>query len=176
MVKNKKLMGTFDLSSVRYVFSGAAPLGQETARELAKQYPTWTIRQGYGLTETCTAVTSSHPDDIWFGSSGCVLAGVEVKVIDAEGNEVTGYDQPGELLVKSPSVVMGYLNNDKANIETFVNLPKGRFMRTGDEVIIRKSQKGNEHVWISDRLKELIKVNMSCFTLFFYMLHFNNLM
>jgi acyl-CoA synthetase (AMP-forming)/AMP-acid ligase II len=176
MVKNKKLMGTFDLSSVRYVFSGAAPLGQETARELAKQYPTWTIRQGYGLTETCTAVTSSHPDDIWFGSSGCVLAGVEVKVIDAEGNEVTGYDQPGELLVKSPSVVMGYLNNDKANIETFVNLPEGRFMRTGDEVIIRKSQKGNEHVWISDRLKELIKVNVSCFILFFYVLHFNNLM
>jgi ribosome assembly protein SQT1 len=176
MVKNKKLMDTFDLSSVRYIFSGAAPLGQETARELAKQYPTWTIRQGYGLTETCTAVTSSHPDDIWFGSSGCVLAGVEVKVIDAEGNEVTGYDQPGELLVKSPSVVMGYLNNDKANIETFVNLPEGRFMRTGDEVIIRKSQKGNEHVWISDRLKELIKVNVSCFILFFYVLHFNNLM
>ena len=99
-----------------------------------------------------------------------------MKVINAEGNEVTGYDQPGELLVKSPSVVMGYLNNYKANIETFVNLPEGRFMRTGDEVIIRKSQKGNEHVWISDRLKELIKVNVSCFTLFFYMLHFNNLM
>jgi ribosome assembly protein SQT1 len=87
MVKNKKLMDTFDLSSVRYIFSGAAPLGQETARELAKQYPTWTIRQGYGLTETCTAVTSSRPDDIWFGSSGCILAGVGVKVINAEGNE-----------------------------------------------------------------------------------------
>jgi acyl-CoA synthetase (AMP-forming)/AMP-acid ligase II len=176
MVKNKKLMDTFDLSTVRYVFSGAAPLGQETALELAKQYPTWAIRQGYGLTETCTAVTSSHPDDIWFGSSGCVLAGVEVKVIDAEGNEVTGYDQSGELLVKSPSVVMGYLNNDKANAEAFVNLPEGRFMRTGDEVIIRKSPKGNEHVWISDRLKELIKVNVSCLTLHFHTMHLNNLM
>ncbi|KAH8760240.1 phenylacetyl-CoA ligase [Hyaloscypha sp. PMI_1271] len=144
MVKNKKLMDTFNLSSVRYIFSGAAPVGQETARELAKQYPTWTIRQGYGLTETC---------------SGCILAGVGVKVINAEGNEVTGYDQPGELFVKSPSVVMGYLNNDKANGKTLLNLPEGGFMRTGNDVIIRKSPKGNEHVWISDRLKELIKVN-----------------
>ena len=161
MVKNKKLLDTFDLSSVHSVFSGAAPLGQETARELAQQYPTWAIRQGYGLTETCTAVTSSHSDDIWFGSSGCLLAGVEAKVIDSKGNEVTGYDQPGELLLKSPSVVIGYLNNYKANAETFVDLSDGRFMRTGDEVIIRKSPKGNEHVWILDRLKELIKVNVS---------------
>jgi ribosome assembly protein SQT1 len=174
MVKNKKLMDTFDLSSVRYIFSGAAPLGQETARELAKQYPTWTIRQGYGLTETCTAVTSSHPDDIWFGGSGCILAGVGVKVINAEGNEVTGYDQPGELFVKSPSVVIGYFNNDKANSETLLNLPEGGFMRTGDEVIIRKSPKGNEHVWISDRLKELIKVNVSCLAPHFHTMHLNN--
>ncbi|KAH9204804.1 4-coumarate-CoA ligase, variant [Leptodontidium sp. 2 PMI_412] len=159
MVKNKELLKQYDLSSVHSIFSGAAPLGKETIRELSGQFPSWTVRQGYGLTESCTAVTSSHPEDIWFGSSGCLLAGFEVKIINSEGKEVITYDQPGELLVKSPSVVIGYLKNDKANAETFVELPDGRYLRTGDEAIMRISPKGNEHIWITDRLKELIKVN-----------------
>jgi acyl-CoA synthetase (AMP-forming)/AMP-acid ligase II len=160
MVKNKTVLKAFDLSSVHTVFSGAAPLGKETADDLSDQFPTWIIRQGYGQTETCTAVASTPPEDMWAGSSGCLLPGVEAKVIDSGGNEVTEYDKPGELLVKAPSVVIGYLKNNKANDETFLNLPEGRFIRTGDEVIIKKSPKGNEHIWITDRLKELIKVNV----------------
>ncbi|KAJ9612070.1 hypothetical protein H2200_003665 [Cladophialophora chaetospira] len=159
MVKNREATKKFDLSSVTSIFTGAAPLGKETAEELASQYPEWNIRQGYGLTETCTVVCSTTPQDIWFGSSGCLIPGYEAKVMSAEGNEITGYNQPGELLVKSPSVVLGYLKNDKATQETFVDMPEGRFMRTGDEVEIRVSPKtGNEHVWVVDRIKELIKV------------------
>jgi hypothetical protein len=112
------------------------------------------------LTETCTVVCSSSPFDIVFGSSGCLLPGYEAKVMSVEGNEITGYDQPGELLVKSPSVVLGYLKNEKATKETFVDMPEGRFMRTGDEVVFRKSGKGNEHIWVVDRIKELIKVKV----------------
>ena len=74
-----------------------------------------------------------------------------------EGHEVAGYDQPGELLVKSPSVVLGYLNNDKANRETF----QDGYMRTGDEALIRKAPSGHEHVFVVDRIKELIKVKVS---------------
>ena len=81
--------------------------------------------------------------------------------MSSEGNEITGYGQRGELLVKSPSVVLGYLKNEKATKETFVDMPEGRFMRTGDEVEVRKSPKGNEHIWIVDRIKELIKVKVS---------------
>ncbi|KAK5468099.1 hypothetical protein LTS15_001073 [Exophiala xenobiotica] len=158
MVKNKQVLKNFNLSSVKAIFTGAAPLGQETAEELASQYPTWVVRQGYGLTETCTVVCSTSPFDIWFGSSGCLIPGYEAKVMSIEGNEITGYNQRGELLVKSPSVVLGYLKNDKATMETFVDMPEGRFMRTGDEVEIRKSAKGNEHIWVVDRIKELIKV------------------
>lgn len=158
MVKNPQLLSKFDLSSVKQIFTGAAPLGKETAEELAKAYPDWLVRQGYGLTETCTVVSSSSPIDIWFGSSGCLIPGYEAKVMSAEGNEITGYNQPGELLVKSPSVVLGYLKNEKATKETFVDMPEGRFMRTGDEVEFRKSPNGNEHIWIVDRIKELIKV------------------
>ena len=78
-----------------------------------------------------------------------------------EGNEITGYDQPGELWTKSPSVVLGYLKNDKATKETFVDEPEGRFMRTGDEAVFRKAPtSGNEHIWIVDRIKELIKVKV----------------
>jgi long-subunit acyl-CoA synthetase (AMP-forming) len=114
------------------------------------------LMRNLGLTETCTVVCSTSPTDIWFGSSGSLIPGIECKIVTPEGNEVTGYDQPGELLVKSPSVVLGYLNNDKANKETF----QDGYMRTGDEAVIRKSPNGHEHVFIVDRIKELIKVKV----------------
>lgn len=160
MVKQKQLCSKYDLSSVKSIFTGAAPLGQETAIELSQQYPEWKVRQGYGMTETCTVVSSSNPEDIDFGSSGSLIPGYTARIMTIEGNEVTGYNQPGELLVKSPSVVLGYLKNDKATQETFVDLDDGRYIRTGDEAVIKKSPKGNEHVWIVDRIKELIKVKV----------------
>lgn len=154
MTKNKQLLSKYDLSSVQSLFTGAAPLGKETAEDIQAIFPSWKIRQGYGLTETCTVVSSTSSDDIWFGSSGSILPGIECKIVTAEGVEVTGYDQPGELLVKSPAVVLGYLKNDKANAETF----QDGYMRTGDEAVVRKGPNGNEHVFIVDRIKELIKV------------------
>ena len=99
-------------------------------------------------------VCSTSYDDIFLGSCGSLLPGVEAKIISVEGNEITNYDQPGELVVKSPSVVLGYLNNEEANKETF----EDGWLRTGDEAVIRKSPKGFEHVFIVDRIKELIKV------------------
>ncbi|KAF1922803.1 amp dependent CoA ligase [Didymella exigua CBS 183.55] len=154
MTKNKPLLDKYDLGSVSSLFTGAAPLGKETAEDLQAIFPSWKIRQGYGLTETCTVVTSTALDDVWFGSSGSILPDIECKIITPEGNEVTGYDQPGELLVKGPAVVLGYLNNDKANAETF----RDGYMHTGDEAVVRKGPNGHEHVFIVDRIKELIKV------------------
>lgn len=160
MIKNKTICDQFDLTSVRQVMTGAAPLGKETAQEFTSQHSNWITRQGYGLTETATAVTNSSPNDIWFGSSGCLIAGVEAKLLSPEGTEITAYNKPGELLVKAPSVVLGYLNDEKANTETFLDMPDGRFLKTGDEVEFRKSPAGNEHVWVVDRIKELIKVKV----------------
>ncbi|EON69954.1 hypothetical protein W97_09219 [Coniosporium apollinis CBS 100218] len=154
MTKNKNVMDQFDLSSVQGIFTGAAPLGQETADDLQKLYPDWSIRQGYGLTETSTVVCSTSGQDIWFGSSGSLLPGITVKLMSIEGVEITGYDQPGELVVNSPSVVMGYLNKPEADKETF----QDGWMRTGDEAVIRVAPSGHEHVFIVDRIKELIKV------------------
>lgn len=155
MTNSGKTLEQYDLSCVKAIFTGAAPLGEETAEDLHKMFPSWAIRQGYGLTETSTVVCSTIPEDIWFGSSGSLVAGYEARLVTVEGNEITGYDQPGELWVKSPSVTLGYLNNDKATRETFTD----GYMRTGDEAVVRKNPKsGHEHIFIVDRIKELIKV------------------
>ncbi|KAL9590718.1 MAG: hypothetical protein Q9203_000514, partial [Teloschistes exilis] len=154
MVKTNPTCEKYDLRSVQCIFTGAAPLGKETAESLQEQYPTWKIRQGYGLTETATVICSSPPNDIWFGSSGSLLPMVEARIMSADGTEITAYDQPGELVVRSPSVVLGYLNNDEANRETF----EDGWMRTGDVALFRKHLNGAEHCFIVDRMKELIKV------------------
>lgn len=154
MTKNRSTLKKYDLSSVRTIFTGAAPLGRETAEDLQGQYPNWKIRQGYGLTETCTVVCSSSEEDIWFGSCGSLIPGFEARLVTVEGNEITGYEQPGELWARSPSVTLGYLHNDKATQETYVD----GYMRTGDEAMIMKSPNGHEHIFITDRIKELIKV------------------
>ncbi|KAB8218721.1 hypothetical protein BDV33DRAFT_192525 [Aspergillus novoparasiticus] len=154
MLRNHEVCKKYDLSSVKSLFTGAAPLGMETAEDFQKIYPGVTVRQGYGLTETCTVVASTHPNDIFLGSSGNLIPGVEARIVSPEGQEITSYDTPGELVIRSPSVVLGYLNNEKANQETFEN----GWMRTGDEAVFRLSPKGTEHVFIVDRIKELIKV------------------
>ena len=109
-----------------------------------------------GLTETSTVVCATAAHDICYGSSGSLLPGIEARIVSIEGNDITGYDQPGELLVRSPTVVLGYLNSDAANRTTF----QDGWMRTGDEAVIRRSSKGYEHVFIVDRIKELIKVKV----------------
>lgn len=160
MINNPQVCGKFDLSSVVTIFTGAAPLGKETAEDIQKQYPKWIVRQGYGLTETSTVVCSTSEEDVVFGTSGSLLRGFKAKIITPEGKEITAYNEPGELVVQSHSVVLGYLNNDKANKETF--LPdedgNGRWMRTGDEAIVTLEKSGHEHITIVDRIKELIKV------------------
>lgn len=161
--KNVEVLKQYDLRCVNYVFTGAAPLGEETAHDLQGQHPEWKIRQGYGLTETSTVVCSTWVGDIWYGSSGCLIPGIEARIVTSEGVDVEGHNQKGELLVKGPAVVLGYLNNEKATAETFVeDGDGGRWMRTGDEAEFRVNPKsGNEHVFIVDRIKELIKVKVS---------------
>lgn len=176
MTKTKSTLDRYDLGSVHSIFTGAAPLGKESVEDLLNIFPSWCIRQGYGkcvpkprlqlknsntrvnpgLTETSTVVCSTSSHDVVFGSSGSLLPGYQAKLVTIEGAEITGYDQRGELLVKGPSVTLGYLNNAKATRETF----QDGWMRTGDEVMVRKSPAGNEHLWITDRIKELIKVKV----------------
>lgn len=110
------------------------------------------------VTESATVVCSTIPSDVYFGSSGSLLPGIEARIVTPEGEEVTKFNTPGELWVKGPAITLGYLNNQKATEETFVD----GYLRTGDEAVIKKHPKsGHEHIFIVDRLKELIKVNVS---------------
>lgn len=154
MTRQKDVVSKYDLSSVTNIFTGAAPLGSETASDLQNQFPKWCIRQGYGLTETCTVVCCTSGHDVHFGTSGSLVPGVEAKIITAEGVEVTALEERGELVVRSPSVTLGYLHNEKATKETYVD----GWLRTGDEAMVVKAPSGNEHITITDRIKELIKV------------------
>ena len=71
-------------------------------RHMVRFFPqtphTWALTKLYtGLTETCTVVCATKTTDVWLGSSGSLLPGLECKLVTIEGNEITGYDQPGEL-------------------------------------------------------------------------------
>ncbi|THX98529.1 phenylacetyl-CoA ligase-like protein, partial [Aureobasidium pullulans] len=158
MLNSQDLCREYDLSSLRFVYSGAAPLGEETIQQVSRSYPSWTIGQAYGMTETAVLVTSPSEHDVLHKASGSLLPGVLVKLLDAENHEITGYDISGEVLVQTPSAALGYLNNETATSETFVNDQHGRWVRTGDEALMTLAPSGNEQLVIVDRIKELIKV------------------
>lgn len=112
------------------------------------------------MTESSPGVVSGQRHDPFPGSAGHFLSAQKCKIIDVEGNEVTAYNTPGELYVQGANIALGYLNNAKATAETFVHHADGRWLRTGDEVEVRLSPKGFEHLFVVDRIKELIKVKV----------------
>ena len=115
----------------------------------------------YGMTESSTVITAQVSTDQVDGSSGVLLPNMRAKIMDpVSGKEITKYDTPGELWVTGPNVTLGYLKKEKETNETFARDEKGEcWLHTGDEVEVRKSEKGQEHFWIVDRIKELIKVH-----------------
>ncbi|KAK8877251.1 acetyl-CoA synthetase-like protein [Apiospora arundinis] len=166
LLRNQPLCRKYDLSSVRYVYTGAAPLGAETHEEVLQAFPGWQIGQGYGMTETATVVLSSGENDILVGAAGSLVTGCAAKIIDTDtgrpievtGQEKEGEEKRGELLLQSPSISLGYLNNERATAEAFVWDEDGRWIRTGDVAVVRRSKAGHQHFAIVDRIKELIKV------------------
>ena len=112
------------------------------------------------MTESSPVITAQLPNDQVDGSSGILVPNMLAKVIDPQsGKEITSYNTPGELWVSGPNVTLGYLNKEKDTIETYTFDESGRrWLHTGDEIEVRLSEKGQEHFWIVDRIKELIKV------------------
>lgn len=115
------------------------------------------------MTETTSAVSMTSALDIFPGSSGSLAPGVEARIISlSDGSDIDEYGKTGELLIRAPNVTnLGYLNNEKATAETFGS-GKDAWLRTGDEAMFVKNPNGdgNEHLFIIDRIKELIKVNV----------------
>lgn len=158
IVRAPAILKCYDISNVNTVVVGASSLTKDIARAVDNIIPGCKLVQGYGLTETTVAVTFGHPHDIMFGSCGCLFPGCDARLIDRDGNEIKEYGVAGELWIRSPSVMLGYLNND---IETANMLTQDGWLRTGDLVEFRRSDKGFDHLFVIDRIKELIKVRVS---------------
>jgi acyl-CoA synthetase (AMP-forming)/AMP-acid ligase II len=141
----------YDLSSLKTIFSGAAPLGADLAEACASRLGC-KVMQGYGLTET-SPVTHSIPSEGGPnkpGSIGPPLASTEARVVDYSTGEDLGTDEDGEVLIRGPQVMRGYLNNPEA---TAMTIDEDGWLHTGD--IGHHDEDG--YFFIVDRLKELIK-------------------
>jgi acyl-CoA synthetase (AMP-forming)/AMP-acid ligase II len=145
------VVDNYDLSSVRIIGSGAAPLGQELEIACAKRLGC-EIYQGYGLTEVAGAchVNKSPVPPEKQGSVGVVLPNTFSKIIDSETGKELGQNERGEVLVKGPHIMVGYLNNEEA---TKGCIDEDGWFHTGDVGYADE----DEYFYIVDRLKELIK-------------------
>lgn len=150
------LVDNYDISSVRTIFSGAAPLDGATGEAAGRRLHA-RIMQGYGMSEL-SPVSHAMPvdrNDVPVSSVGVMLPNEQCKIVDPEtGAEVAlpeqGESAPGELWVKGPNVMLGYLGNPEATAAT---LDADGFLHTGDVATY------NAGGWftIVDRVKELIK-------------------
>jgi len=140
----------YDLSRLTCLFSGAAPLGAELT-EAIRQRLHATIRQGYGMTEASPATHYAGPGTERDGKAGLLLPSTECRVVDPETGRDLGADQPGEVWVRGPQVMKGYLNNPEATART---LDSDGWLHTGDIGIVD----GDGYLSVVDRMKELIKV------------------
>lgn len=146
------IVAKYDLSSLRTIFSGAAPLDAETQHLLEKRFPNTACLQGYGMTETSPVTFIPLRNKAVNGSVGRVVANGSYKIVDSDGTLLpSGKDNVGELCYKGPNVMKGYINNVAATEDM---IKKDGFLYTGD--LAYRDNDGN--VFIVDRLKELIKV------------------
>lgn len=112
-----------------------------------------------GLTESCAVGTLSHPGDILPGSSGVVLPGVRIRLKTDDGREVKTLEDTGEIEIASPSVLHGYI--DHASDAYSPNTGNDEFWwPTGDVGFFRTGPSGEAHLFIVDRIRDMIKVKV----------------
>ncbi|MDH6114718.1 acyl-CoA synthetase (AMP-forming)/AMP-acid ligase II [Kitasatospora sp. MAP12-15] len=147
------LVDSFDLSSVRYVLSAAAPLDAALAAACAARLGLDTVRQGYGMTELSpvTHLVPLEDTDSPPGTVGKLIASTEMRVAALDGSDDDlGVGETGELLFRGPQVMKGYFGRQS---ETDAMIDPDGWLHTGD--VGRVDERGYLHV--VDRVKELIK-------------------
>ena len=144
----------YDISSIRNIICGAAPLSREMQNEVSSRFGV-AIVQGWGMTETtCAGIGIAGMENDLSGSIGNLLPNTEAKLIDEDGEEVTKQGDPGELWVRGPQMLMRYWRNAEATKESKT---QDGWFKTGDVAVVKGEQK-DQKFWIVDRKKELIKV------------------
>ena len=136
------------------IYTGAAPAGPALIEQFYRVAPSYTVfKEGWGQTELAGGVTGMARGygGVKLGSCNQVVPNTRLQVRHTETGQPLGASQVGEIVVKGPQVMLGYMNNEEANRETFL---ESGWMRTGD--IGCYDQDG--FLYIVDRMKELIKV------------------
>lgn len=149
LAKNK-LVDNYDLSSLRLIMSGAAPLSKELEESVRDRLriPQLVIKQGYGMTELTVGVLSQK-EFIKPGSVGDVNSGVYAKVSDDFGKAL-GPNEVGELCFKGSTMMLGYIGDESA---TKAMIDDDGWLHTGDVGYYDNDLQ----FFIVDRIKELIK-------------------
>jgi len=133
------------------VFSGAAPLGEALAKELIKKLGCPVV-QGYGMTEASpvTHLSPTRNAPVKPGSAGCIVPNTEVKLVDVETGREVEQGKDGELLMRGPQIMKGYLNRPE---DTASSIDREGWYHTGDVGYVD----ADGWFFIVDRTKELIK-------------------
>ncbi|KAI8388050.1 uncharacterized protein BYT42DRAFT_558759 [Radiomyces spectabilis] len=139
----------YDLSSLRLIISGAAPLSGDLIQEAKKRLTTTVIKQGYGLTETSPVAVIELTDRAMSGTIGHLVPNMTARIVDEDGKDV-GINERGELWLKGPNIMKAYFNNTKATAES---IDAEGYFHTGDIAVL--DERGV--FAIVDRKKELIK-------------------
>jgi long-chain acyl-CoA synthetase len=136
-----------DLTSLRRVVCGSAPLPADLATAFESRVPTATVCEGYGLTETSAAATVNRYTARRLGTVGQALPGTELRIVDDAGEPLPP-GTPGEVLVRSPANAAGYWRSPGATAATFTE----GWVRTGDVGALDE----DGYLTILDRKKDLI--------------------
>lgn len=130
------LVSDYDISSVKFLLCGAAPMGADTSTQLENVFATGThTRQGWGMTEATCSVTLFAPDeyDPTHASVGYLVANMQAKIVKDDGTEA-GYNEEGEALIRGPNIFKGYYRNEAATKEAWTD---DGWLKTGDYVVVK---------------------------------------
>ena len=139
----------YNLSSVRYYFTAAAPMPVEVVKRWQEKYG-HVIHEGYGLTETSPFASYNHNLKYKLGSIGTPIKNVEMKIVNFEGQEVIP-GELGEIVIRGDNVMLGYWNRTEETSQVIVN----GWFHTSD--IGRMDSEG--YFYIVDRLKDMVNVS-----------------
>ena len=143
-------VGDYDLSHLRWLLCAAAPLGPEVTHAIETRLNV-SMRQGYGMTEASPASHYTGPNERRPGKVGTLVPNTECRIVDTETGRDLGVNEPGEIWIRGPQVMKGYLNKPAATART---VDEDGWLHTGDIGVV--DDEG--YLLVVDRLKELIKV------------------
>ncbi|KAJ8762221.1 hypothetical protein K2173_007377 [Erythroxylum novogranatense] len=147
-----EIKSEYDLSSLKSVLCGGAPLSKDMIEGFLEKYPTVQFRQGYALTESNGggASTETMEECRRYGTAGLLTGSLEAKIVDPETGKALPVNTTGELWLRGPYIMKGYFGNVEATSST---LDSEGWLRTGDLCYIDD----DGFIFVVDRLKELIK-------------------